>query len=355
MDASSVLLFNKKIDDILSYIDYISASAARLVDVEEEASPLWKFYKRIYDQDNVCGNNRRIIESKAVIIEVYGVLERITSDWISMYLNSLSRIYKLYSDIPKEITAMHNNNSVQLFKEILSGRNKRFSDLKFEDAVLNLSKCLSDDHPFCFNSASYLLGIGNISDARLKKVLGELGINMEKYFSDDYTLGKEISPLINSPSIADLRKSIDELVIMRNDAAHGEYISNILGLSELKRLCENLRIYGGAVFRALDADLMIKTIENKRGVKLKVSKIHYNIHLDLDIVPCQFKAGDLCIISINNSRFFRRKIDSIFCYKKNQKLSSIILRKPSEKRCSVTLDTPLLGPGRLRDVSLYLL
>jgi len=106
-----------------------------------------------------------------------------------------------------------------------------------------------------------------------------------------------------------LFQMIDNLVLHRNDIAHGIQTDNILGITEFEDYIEFLEKYGKAIFETIvekeiqyEAKYLNKKIINIKGVYKQGSILCFEIE------NIKIRKGDFIIIETPDNHFFKKEI-----------------------------------------------
>ena len=245
MDSVLLTNFNIELSQIHEYIKHIeivnTLSAIKTPELNHlELVPL-------INQNKVFYKDKRAFEYKAVIISLYGILEKHIEIFIKEYLTSLSKIIIHYNDLNKTIINNHFNLSLNLIKKT---DYSKFNHLD-KDNILNiLNNCIKCPENYELNLDSFIISSnGNLKHEKICGLFSGINVKLD-------------SLLKNSPSFslsensANVFNTIDELVDRRNDTAHGADNIDRLNNTELIVHIDFLEKYFTEIFNILKNELL---------------------------------------------------------------------------------------------------
>ncbi len=293
--------FKKEIEQIrkyLKYIKYVNENLKNLAGNQEYPSKM----------------NKRIFESNAIIISLYGILENYIENCIKEYLNNFSDIVPLYNNLPEKIQENHFKLSVKLLS-ILREQKSKFKDLTKEKILKKLSNCVENKNNYKINTDAFIISSGNLKHKRIIELFKLLNIDMNKYLKKNKKFIDFLKKEKNIHNISNLNDDsyfeINDLVEKRNIIAHGAELEDIIYTSNSERYISFLEIYGESIFENLQECLieqesiyLFKKIE-------KVLKVYGNKILAFEIENYKIKKGDILIIKNSKNRFIKKEILSI--------------------------------------------
>jgi len=258
------------------------------------------------------GKSKKIFEYKAIIISLYGIIEQHIGIWIQEHIDTLPEIIQNYNDLPSTLRKNHFDLSVKLISLVNENRFVKYEHLTKEDLLLKLSHCISNPSDYKLNSDAFSPLSGNLKHSKIIEAFKSLDIELlaklklNEQFSSflKHKFGNNISNRGD-----DLFTKIDDLVIRRNEIAHGADIDNILNITEFDNYIEFLENYGKAIFETIvEKELEYETqflrtkILNIKGV-FKSGSI-----LCFEIENHKIKTGDYIIIETPDKTFIKKEI-----------------------------------------------
>lgn len=298
-DINSVKEYIKHID-LINRIEFNNRSTS------EES--LIIFFEHMRD----FGKDKKLFEYKSIIISLYGVLEKHIGIWIKEHIDVISEIASNYNELPE---ILRNNNfdlSVKLISIVREDKFVKFENLNSEELLTNLSHCINNASDYRLNSDAFLPLSGNLKHSKIADAFRSLDIQLvaklkaNKEFS--LFLERKYGNNISNKG-DDLFSTIDDLVIRRNEIAHGVNIDSILGITEFDFYIDFLEKYGEAIFETIvekeyqyKANYSFKEIKNIRGVYKKGSILCFEIGDHI------IKTGDHIIIKTPEGQFIKKDI-----------------------------------------------
>lgn len=309
MQNSYIKQFIDDVGDVREYMKYIDLasnieSRNRISDDES----LIKFRKYLHD----FGVSKKIFEYKAITISLYGILEKYIGLWIREYIGQLPRAVFSYNDFSEKFREDHFNLSIKLISLIGENKSAKYEHIKKEDVLARLSSCINSPLSYELNGDAFYLHSGNLKHSKIAEAFSCLGIKLTARLK---VIGQRTGGFLcgNERNISnrgeELFKLIDDLVVRRNDIAHGENIDDILNITEFSDYVDFLEGYGKAVFQTLveknheyEANHLYEKIDHVKGIYKKGSVLCFEIENN------EIKKGDFVIMRINDGSFFKKEI-----------------------------------------------
>lgn len=320
MNTISLTDFKREISQIreyLKHIEYVNNLASYTIcDNDNEqikllVNDLKKHYKVFSRTD------KRIFEYKAIIISLYGVLEKYIEIWIKEYLDSLSKLIPNYNLINEKIRNNHFELSVKLINTITSRESAKYQHLTKEEVIQKLNNCIVTPAKYQINTEAFVLLSGNLKHKKIVELFKSLNIDLNNKLVENEGLNNEIGlskNVIAGKERDILYTKINDLVERRNQIAHGSEKldnNNLLSISELEPYISFLDAYSQAIFEILIEELIKQeSIYNFQKIK-KVIQIFSNKILAFEIENYTIKVGDMLIIETRESRFYKKPILTI--------------------------------------------
>ncbi|HOI83345.1 MAG TPA: MAE_28990/MAE_18760 family HEPN-like nuclease [Campylobacterales bacterium] len=291
--------FIKEIEDIEKYIKYIEI-------VNRSATNFQEMIPSLYEHLNQNNTQIKIFEFKAMIISLYGILERYIEIWIKEYINNLPKIFNYYSLIPSEqLKKNHLDLSAKLIHIINEKKQPKFSKLKASDVIHNLNNCLSDSVSFTLNADAFTIQSGNLKHGIISDLLKKISITqLDEALKQD----KEMSLMLKEMFGEDfagrksetLFKRIDNLVDRRNEIAHGAE-NIVIDNNEISEYIKFLKPYGRVVFSAINHEELKATVSEKcfKVDENDIKGVFCKNILGIAVTDYLIKLGDTIIIQSN--------------------------------------------------------
>jgi len=152
MNSISLINFKNDIKQIQEYLQHIKHVEDILYYqiTNEDNTDIKLLINTLKTHNQNFITDRRIFEYKAIIISLYGLLEKYIELWLKEYLNSLSLIIKDYNLIEEKIREKHFELSIKLIP-YTSKEYAKFKGITKEMIVKKLNNCLENSLNFQFN------------------------------------------------------------------------------------------------------------------------------------------------------------------------------------------------------------
>ncbi|MFX4218523.1 MAE_28990/MAE_18760 family HEPN-like nuclease [Aliarcobacter butzleri] len=274
--------FNIQIDNSKKYINYLDNIWTMSKDKKFIKN---KFFKSVIDFHRENSTEKKLFEHKAIIINLYGILEKTISIWIVSYVDSISKIHNKYSNLDEKLKLSHFDLSIRLIN--LIDTKSKYSKYSKDDVIKNLNNLIVNPEKdgFKLNSCAYIPESGNLKYAKILEAFKLVNIDLKI----------ELQKRIENIKILELEKKIDLLVTYRNDVAHGNDIDNIINIKEFIIYVDCLSELGNLVFKILESkELNYKSKFHYE--ELKLFKLHYKCWLEVDLENQNVKLGDSLIM-----------------------------------------------------------
>ena len=311
MQNSYIKQFIDDVGDVREYMKYIDLasnieSRNRISDDES----LIKFRKYLHD----FGVSKKIFEYKAITISLYGILEKYIGLWIREYIDQLPKTVLSYNKFSEKFRENHFNLSIKLISLISENKWDKYEHLKKENVLARLSSCIDSPLSYKLNGDAFYLHSGNLKHAKIAEAFSCLEIELTAKLkvigqrAGGFLCEKEINISNKGDELFAL---IDDLVVRRNDIAHGENIDDILNITEFSDYVDFLEGYGKAVFQTLveknheyEANHLYEKIDKDhvKGIYKNGSVLCFAIKNN------EIKKGDFIIIQTNDGSFFKKEV-----------------------------------------------
>jgi hypothetical protein len=316
MNISSRDHFRKEINQVREYIKHIQCvnDLAGYVALETDSEQIKTLLNSLKGHDNSFRINKKVFEYKAIIISLYGLLEKFIEIWIKEYLEQLSNIVPEYTQIDEKIREKHFELSLKLISTITSRESAKYQHLTKEQVLRKLNHCIENPSDYQFNTEAFVLLSGNLKHNKIVELFKPLNIDLNGRLKINQTLVEYIQYERQIENIAHLETAvlyepINHLVDRRNEIAHGsEMIENILDHSVLEDYLQFLEQYCQAIFEILTEELIKQeSFHHFQEIK-NVIKIFNNEILAFEIENDELKVGESLIIETAEGRFFKKTI-----------------------------------------------
>ena len=322
MQEVSLQNFKRDIDSIREYINHINLiNRVEANNRNPQEESLREFSKHLHS----FGTDKKLFEYKAIIMSLYGILEKYISDWIKEHIDTIPNLIPSYDKLPEEITKNHFDLSIDLISLIKKEYDK-YVHLRKEDVLTRLSSCINTPTNYKLNSDSFIPKSGNLKHSKVVEAFSLLNI---KDLSTKLKNNNNISGILKEQygdNIANTKDEllfqiINDLVTRRNEIAHGVNIDEILGVTEFDDYIDFLEKYGQAIFETLvekeveyEALFLFKSIE-------RVIDVFSNKILCFEIENSNIKVGDYIIVKNSKNYFTKKEVLEI--QKDNKKFNEL--------------------------------
>lgn len=316
MTISSLEEFRKEINQIREYIQHLQCvnDVAGYVALETDSEQIKALLNTLKGHDKTFRIDKKVFEYKAIIISLYGILEKFIEIWIKEYLDRLSNIVPEYTQIDEKMREKHFEFSLKLISTITSRESAKYQHLTKEQVLSNLNNCIQNPSNYKFNTEAFVLLSGNLKHNKIVELFKPLNIDLNGKLKINQTLVQHIQYERQKENIANLEtavlyEQINDLVERRNEIAHGsEVIDNILEHSVLENYLQFLEKYCQAIFEILSEEVIkqesvyhFQEIEN-------VINIFKREILAFEIENYELKVGEVIIIETAEGLFFKKTI-----------------------------------------------
>lgn len=257
----------------------------------------------------VYGNTTRKKEFNynAIIVTLYGLLERFVEDLIEYYIDQLSNMIKSYTDLPSDFRIKHSRLSAELLTRI---EQQRYQGLiSARDVIKNLHSCFESEvyslnvHAFTYHSSN----IRHDSISQLMEAIGVEAIAMRAKHDERFCdfLRASAFPEMNNERIAKLEDKIifatlNELADRRNDVAHGVR-GDILAPALLRSFLEYVREYCNVLFRIVTTGLLPYQIKYSAIPLGSPIEVYANHIVCCELKNIKIRVGDKLIAKTKHS------------------------------------------------------
>jgi len=335
MNTTSLATFEKEVEQIRQYIQHIHYVDNAVKYSNSERNVYVPALHRLKIHHRRHSSNKKKFEYKAIIISLYGLLERYIEIWVEDYLNAISALMP-YSLLYEKIRTSHFELSMKLISIIMEGKWDKYKSLTEEKVLKNLHNCLENQENYKLNTNAFTIRSGNLKHKRITSIFSTLNININDKLIKNETLNQATK--INKKIIKNKEKDalyakINDIVDRRNDIAHGSEIDNFLNNSELTAYVDFLEKYCQAIFEVLMWEyLRIESTHKFQEIMVKhevwnESTLGFEIEqYTVDQAFALFEViseGDMIIIETTDGRFYKKPILEL--QKENVRYSSLLI------------------------------
>lgn len=310
MDTTSFVNFKKEVTQIRQYIQHIKyvdnvvkhTITARGVD----ALHLHRLQIHARKHDR----SKKEIEYKAIIISLYGLLERYIEIWVEEYLNTISMLAP-YNLLYEKIRTSHFELSMKLIAKIIEGKWDKYELLSKEEVLKNLHNCLENQPNYKLNAEAFTIQSGNLKHNRIALIFDNLNIKLNDKLIKNEALNQITG--IDKKGIKNANKDvlyskINDIVDRRNIIAHGAEVDNLLNNSELIPYIDFLEKYCQAVFEVLMWEyLRLESIHKFQQIEV-VHKVWKRSIIGFEIEQYIISEDDMLIVETADGRFYKKPI-----------------------------------------------
>ncbi len=174
----------------------------------------------------------QIYDHCAVVTRLYAIYERFVEDLITEWLKYLPFIVTQYSDLEERIKDTH---QIGVGRLLLDLKKKRFEHLSINEVIQGLFDGVTGQEKYKLIPDAFLLHEQNLRREVLERLFADAGISNAWVWVNNHRNVKQfIEEVRGSQNTAE--GELNELIIYRNDAAHGAIVDDILGTKELLEL-----------------------------------------------------------------------------------------------------------------------
>ncbi|WIH25860.1 MAE_28990/MAE_18760 family HEPN-like nuclease [Photobacterium damselae] len=304
----SLTNFKNEIENIREYIKYINL--VNSIDNKSEVPSVTELY------DYLCkfSIQKKVFEYKSIVMSIYGILEKYISIWIKEHTETISNFNIEYDKLPEKFQESHFSLSISLISNIIDGKNSKYESLNKEKVLNTLNECILKSN-YKLNSEAFFPTSGNLKHVKVVEAFKPFGINTTKSLKGNLTFREYLENKYGS-NIAnrgnELFNIIDDIVIRRNDVAHGEDIDDIFNVESFYDYLEYLENYGTAIFESIiqkeieyECDYFYERLSVVHGVFCKGSVLCFAVENN------ELNVGDFIICKNSDSHFIKNKIMEI--------------------------------------------
>jgi len=304
MEETSLDEFSKDIKNIDEYVKHIHLVESIVKENQNSTNQSLQMFNEHMKEFRL---DKRIFEYKSIIISLYGILENFISIWIKEYINKISDIFQDYNEIPEKLSKSHFDLSIKLISILNENRYAKYNHLDKNNILTTLSSCINNPMSFNLNNEAFIPNSGNLSHKQIVEVFKPIDIDLENDLKQNQNF--------DNRELKELFEKINNLVLLRNDIAHGNVNDNILAMSEIQDYINDLKVYGDAIFNVLKEkhtqyELQLEVKNSYQEIK-KVIKIFNSSILAFEASYCNIRKDDFIIVKTLDGKLTKKKILNI--------------------------------------------
>lgn len=324
MNQISLDKFKNELFQLRAYLQHIQNVNETIgyAPVETDSEVVAKLIEKLRKQefDNNFRANRKIFEYKAVIISLYGTLERTIENWVKEFLDNLSGIITDYTKLSETIRKNHFTNSIKLMDLIIKKDMPKYEHLRKEDILNTLNNCIKSPQNYKFNTDAFIvLSNGNLKHTKIVEVFSGIDVNINEGIQENESLNNVIGLSKNEISSIDkdiLYNKINDLVERRNEVAHGSnnVNDNFLSLTVIEGYIDFLEVYCGAIFDVLKQRLIRFEAEDSGAfflVNIAKDTVWQHKIVGIFLEDYTIKIDDFILIETPDKEFLKERIVGI--------------------------------------------
>ncbi len=312
MDKIFLHRFNNEISTIAEYIKHIQL--INEIEKQHRGSSdaiLTEFTTHLYS----FRNEKKLFEYKSIVVSLYGILEKYINIWLQEHISNLPLIFLKPELLPEKISSKHFDLSIKLISLIRENRYAKLEDLDAMDILAKLNACTQKVSPYELNNEAFSPSSGNLKHSTIVDALGTIDIKLTAKLKVHTRFSSYLKTIFGTAIEGkgnELFKKIDDLVIRRNEIAHGAEITSTLSLNEFYDYMMFLTNYGTAIFEIInEKELEYETlfsyslIDQVKGVFAQGSVLCF------EAFNLKVKVGDEIIVKDHTGSYFKKKIITI--------------------------------------------
>lgn len=204
----------------------------------------------------------------SAIIVLYGALERYIEEAVAEYTGQLVLIHKEFQKLPEKLRAQHTLLTIDYLASLKDGRVRETEDIF--SVVATLHDCFTGKAPFRLNARAFSLRSSNMKFGRVREIMGNLDIQIygrRVVAAPSYARFLRDMAGISTKDMQDSEVEstldhIDELVVLRNDIAHG--VANLESIEDsniVRERASKLHAFVSAINDILNCELLKRRLE----------------------------------------------------------------------------------------------
>jgi len=309
MDTASLRKFiEREVGQIRHYITYLKYVDDLVKIPVSRNTP--RELRRLKIHHETKYSDRKVFEYKAIIISLYGLLERYIEIWIKDYLDAIANLVS-YNELDEKIRESHFELSTKLISMLIEDKWGKYDFLSKEGVLKNLHNCTENQPNYKLNAEAFTIQSGNLKHNRITLIFDNLNIKLNEKLIKNEALNQITG--IDKKRIKNTNKDIlyakiNDIVDRRNDIAHGTEIDNLLGSSELISYIDFLEKYCQAIFDVLMQEYLRLESKHKFQQVEVVHKVLQRSIVAFEIEQYAINQGDMLIVETADGSFYKKEI-----------------------------------------------
>jgi len=310
MDTISLANFKKEVEQISQYIQHIEYVDSVIKHITMKRGMLALGLYKLKTHTKKHDRSKKKVEYKAIIISLYGLLERYIEIWVKDYLNAISSLAP-YNELPNKIKVSHFKLSTKLISMLIEERWDKYDFLSKEEVLKNLYNCTENQPNYKLNAEAFTTQSGNLKHNKIALIFDNLDIKLNDKLIENEALNQITG--IDTKRISGTKKDllyfiINDIVDRRNRTAHGAEIDDLLDNPTLITYIDFLEKYCQAIFEVLMQEyLRLESTHKFQQIEV-VHKVWEKSTLGFEIERYTVSQGDMLIIETTEGRFYKKPI-----------------------------------------------
>jgi len=291
----------------IEYVDKVSEIDTTIIDNESIKGLL----NKLLNHHIKFSRDKKVFEYKAIIISLYGIIEKYIEIWIKDFLETIPSIVP-YNLLSNDIQNNHFEYSMKLISMVIEGRWNKYEHLRKESILKKLNNCIENPVSYQINSDAFVVQSGNLTHKRITDIFKVLGIRLNDSLIKNHALNEKIG--LSEDRISRTEKDvlygvINNIVDRRNKIAHGaERIDDLLTNSVLKTYIDFLEKYCHGVFEALQGEFIrYESIHQFQQIEV-VHNVWQSAIVGFELEKYFLRKGDFLIIKTADNQFHKKPI-----------------------------------------------
>jgi len=215
----------KELEAQLSEIELIAKFVSRAITLRPRLN-------RVIDWDSVATYDRSLVTEfldlrganegallNSLLVVCYGTFEKFVVELIVRLIESINRSCKDIANVPISILNENIYWTGRILQTVKTQKNLR--EYNYVELAEGLSTCSVEKSKFTLNAACFAYEAGIMNSRNLEKLFGRVGVSINW---DEFGTNDDLICILGASGTRDcskkLRKTLDELVIVRNIVSH---------------------------------------------------------------------------------------------------------------------------------------
>lgn len=222
----------------------------------------------------------------SAVIVLYGALERYVEEAVAEYVEQLAVIHKEYQRLPENLRAQHLRLTIDYLASLKDGRVRETEDIA--TVIATLHDCLTGKAPFRLNARAFSLRSSNMKFQRVREIMRHLDIEIHQrrvlatpsYSRFLHDMAGISAKDMQDSEVEGMLDHIDDLVIYRNDIAHG--VANLETFEEsniVRERASKLHAFVSGINDILNCELLQYRLEMGQFVAVEGEIYAFGHHI----------------------------------------------------------------------------